>query len=232
MRYRTIIAALIASCFGAASNAGDNKKPGKRLSAPETARQTAAAAVSIDCLNQERKPVATTSGFLISESGRILTSLSPLTQCGSLNIRLANGDSYDSVFYVNADARKDFVLLRIKAASLPFFKLGDSSEPDIGQTIFTPHRGIVNGVRQMDGYKLLAIATGPALKPGTPVLDEHGMVIAVVAANIATALPINYTKGYLDSTTELPFAGFAAAFRKRQALSAAPAQAIPPAHRP
>ncbi len=236
------LVALAVAALSVSANAADKKKPHtKPLRPAEILSRISPALVKIDCVGQDRKITPAGSGFLISDRGQILTDLHVLYPCYSVQVRLANGDVYDSVSFMDADVRKDIALIRIKAVSTPYLTLGDSNDAEAGRPAFailnTASNSIeqmtIGGLRQMNGYKLVEMSapSGPP-DSGAPVLDDRGSVIAIAARKIenspnqAVAIPINYAKGYLDDKAEYAFIPTFEALRKQGAGAKPPAQPV------
>jgi Trypsin-like peptidase domain len=146
----------------------------------------------------------------------------------SASVTLSNGDTYDSVFVADADARKDLALLQIKAVNLTPVRLGDSDAVQVGQHVVAVGNpkgftnsvsdGIVSAVRPGDGMRLLQI-TAPIShgSSGGPLLDDTGTVIGVTEAtyaegqNLNFAVPVNYLKpmvSFLDRSAMRPLSEF------------------------
>lgn len=226
----TFTTAALLSLVAFPSFSADKKKP-KPLTASEIFKRSVPAIVAIDCLGENGTKIGTASGFLVAENGKIFTNLHVIAACQNLAVRLSNGDTYDSASVIAVDARKDLALIRIKAVSLPVLPMADSNEIEVGQVVYsignpkglqnTLQQGLVGGFQQGNGYRLVQVSA--SLNPGNsggPILDDQGRVIAVAAMkvngaeNLGFAIPINYAKGYLDTSTDTPFAAFAAAMKQ------------------
>jgi TonB family protein len=219
-----------------------DKKSPKPLNTAEISKRAAAATVVINCLGEGNAKSGDVSGFLVSQNGEIVTSLRSIAPCRQLAVRIPNGDLYDAVSVVGMDLRRDLVVIRVKAASLPVLPLGDSNEIEVGQTLYSPgppngaqitlQTGLISAIRQMDGYKLVQMSS--PIDPrwaGGPVLDDQGRVVAIAAKPVAGAenqgfaLPVNYAKGYLDSAEEMPFSGLASAVKSSAVIASDTAKA-------
>jgi S1-C subfamily serine protease/sugar lactone lactonase YvrE len=231
------LAGVAVACLLAIPGLSADQKKAKPLSASEVFKRSVPGIVAIDCFGEDSKPIATASGFLVADNGKILTNVHVIAQCQTVSVRLSNGDTYDAPVVQEVDARKDLAMIRIKAVSLPFLTLGDSDKIEIGQTVYsignpkglqnTLQQGLVSGFHQAVGYR--AVQVSASINPGNsggPVLDDQGRVIAVAmskitdAENLGFAVPINYAKGFLDSKTDTPFAVFATAMRQAFANAA------------
>src|SRR5579871_1937185 len=117
-----------------------DKKSPKALNPAEISKRAAAATVGIQCVSDGKAGTKAgtldTSGFLVSDNGEIVTSLRSIVLCSQIAVRLPGGDVYDSVSVLDMDLRRDLVILRVKAASLPTLPLGDSNTLEIGQTLY------------------------------------------------------------------------------------------------
>ncbi len=127
-------------------------------SLPDVARSVSPAVVVIETSDKNGNPLAEGSGFVVDSSGLIATNLHVIKGAYAASVTLANGDAYDSVLVADADARKDLVLLQIKAVSLTPVRLGDSDAVQGGQHVVAVGNpsgftnsvsdGIVSAVRQ------------------------------------------------------------------------------------
>ena len=161
------------------------------------------------------------SGFIVSADGKIITNYHVIAHTKNATVRLTNEDAYDDVQVLDADKRKDIVLLKIKAVDLPYVQLGRSNAVEIGQRVFTVSNplglgdltkntlseGIVSGIRQADGYRLFQISAPISHgSSGGPVVNAQGEVIAVAEGqlpdgqNLNFSIPIDYARGMLQST--------------------------------
>jgi len=182
--------------------------------------------VLIEVYGSDGKVAGSGSGFLVSSDGKILTNYHVIQHTKQATVRLANEDAYDTVEVIDVDKRKDIALLKIKAVSLPFLKLGHSNSAQVGDKVYalgnplgvfqnTLSDGILSGIRQMDGYKLFQISAPVSHgSSGSPVFDSSGEVIAIVEAtlsggqNLNFAIPIDYAAGMLSSNQTHPLETF------------------------
>jgi len=185
--------------------------------AGEIYRNASPAVVLIETYNEKGEVSAAGSGFIISADGKILTNYHVVAHTKQATVRLANNDAYDSVDVLDIDKRKDIALIKIKAVSLPFLSLGQSSPVDVGDAVFslstplgilqnTLSNGIVSGIRSGDGYRYFQI-TAPIShgSSGGPIFNSKGEVVGIAAATISEgqnlnfAIPIDYAKGMIAS---------------------------------
>lgn len=192
------------------------------LKPEEIYKSSSPAVVLMEVYGNDGKVAGSGSGFLVSADGKILTNYHVIQHTKQATVRLANEDAYDTVEVIDVDRRKDIALLKIKAVSLPFLKLGHSNSAQIGDKVYalgnplgvfqnTLSDGILSGIRQMDGYKLFQISAPISHgSSGSPVFNSSGEVIAIVEAtlsegqNLNFAIPIDYASGMLASSQTHP----------------------------
>ena len=164
------------------------------------------------------------SGFLISGDGRILTNNHVVQgRNPEIHVILADKTTYKGVL-LGRDERNDLALLKIHPKSkLPFLRLGDSDEIQVGQKVIaignpfgfdgTLTTGVVSAlgrtIRVSDQDREGMIQTDAAINPGNsggPLLDSHGSVIGINTMiygtqgniGIGFAMPVNRAKAMLD----------------------------------
>jgi S1-C subfamily serine protease len=142
----------------------------------------------------------TGSGFIINESGQILTNNHVVNGSQSLTVTLADKKQYKAKI-VGTDPRNDLALIQIKAdRKLPFLHLGDSDGLQVGQKVlaignpFGLEGTLTTGIVSSLGRSLASetdrpledlIQTDAAINPGNsggPLLDSHGDVIGINTA--------------------------------------------------
>ncbi|MDG0978486.1 MAG: S1C family serine protease [Halieaceae bacterium] len=157
------------------------------------------------------------SGVIVDKNGTIATSLHVLEDAQDLQVILSSGEVYDDVSVIAFDQRKDIVLIKIRGFELPFAKMGNSNNLNLGQSIFTigapqglektVSRGIISALRMTDnGYQ--TIQTDASISQGSSgggLFSDTGELIGVLAAthaggqNLNFAIPINYLAGMFDT---------------------------------
>jgi S1-C subfamily serine protease len=163
------------------------------------------------------------SGFLVHGDGQIVTNNHVVSGGRQIKVILADKSTYEARVLFNDEAG-DLALLKISPRKkLPFLKLGDSDQLQVGQKVLaignpfglegTLTTGVISSLnrsieaeanRPMEDM----IQTDAAINPGNsggPLLDTYGNVIGintmiVGAANIGIgfAIPINRAKSRLD----------------------------------
>lgn len=113
--------------------------------------------------------------------------------------------------YVAVDKSVDLILLKVAELNRPAIKLAASPKVEIGQKVYaigspkgldaTISDGIVSGLRDFEGHKLLQITA--AISPGSsggPVLNNNGELIGIAVAQVAEGQNLNFAipKSYLE----------------------------------
>jgi S1-C subfamily serine protease len=164
------------------------------------------------------------SGFIIKDSGEILTNYHVVSGTAQLTVTLADKKVYKARV-LGRDPRNDLALVKIDATrKLPYLHLGDSDGLIVGQKVLaignpfglegTLTTGVVSSLGRSieagEGEKLEGlIQTDAAINPGNsggPLLDSHGNVIGINTAiygqqgniGLGFAMPINRAKSMLD----------------------------------
>jgi S1-C subfamily serine protease len=170
----------------------------------------------------------TGSGFLVDDTGRILTNNHVIAGAEKLEVTLADQSKYRARVLAR-DPANDVALIRIDPRKkLPFLRLGDSDPIQVGQKVLaignpfglegTLTTGVISSLgrslRDETGRTLEnMIQTDAAINPGNsggPLLDSHGDVIAINTAiygpganiGIGFAMPINRAKVMLNEYAE------------------------------
>ncbi len=163
------------------------------------------------------------SGFILDESGNILTNSHVVQGGGTIQVTLENQEVYDARVLFR-DRANDLALIRIQPRKkLNILQLGDSEPLQVGQKVLaignpfgldgTLTTGIVSSIgrniRDEKGIELEGmIQTDAAINPGNsggPLLDSHGYVVGINTAiygsgnmGIGFAMPINRAKAMID----------------------------------
>ncbi len=164
------------------------------------------------------------SGFLIDADGRVLTNNHVVSGRGAqINVILADRSSY-SAKILYQDPGNDLALLKFEPKrKLPFLKLGDSANLQVGQKVLaignpfglegTLTTGIISSVhrsvRSEDGSGMDdMVQTDAAINPGNsggPLLDSQGnaigintMILGEANVGVGFAIPINRAKNVLE----------------------------------
>jgi hypothetical protein len=145
------------------------------------------------------------------------------------------------------DKRKDIAFLKIDAVNLPYLKLGNSSSVQVGDKLYTLgtplglfqntlSEGLLSGIRQADGYKMLQLSAPISHgNSGGPVLNTEGEVIGIVdltfseGQNLNFAIPIDNAAGMLGARELQRLSDFYEPEEKEPIAEPAVAAKTPPA---
>jgi serine protease Do len=166
------------------------------------------------------------SGFVIDESGIIMTNSHVVKGADEVKVRLSDGREFIASD-IKTDARTDVAILRIKAPKgLKAIPLGDSNSMEVGDWVLAigspfgldttvtsgiiSAKGRVPGINQREDY----LQTDAAINPGNsggPLLNLRGEVIGINTAissrgggndGVGFAIPINMAKWVADQLIE------------------------------
>jgi serine protease Do len=163
------------------------------------------------------------SGILISKDGEILTSYHVVKNADAIKVKLADQSEYEARL-VGKDDRTDLALIKIRktADSLPFARLGTSSQLDVGDWVmaignpFGLEHTVTAGIVSAKGRVIGAgpydnfIQTDASINPGNsggPLINAVGEVVGVNSAifsqsggnvGIGFAIPIDLAKKVVD----------------------------------
>ena len=179
-----------------------------------------------DLFPQSQRGTATGSGFVIDDSGDILTNAHVVE--GATKVTADLGDKTYDAKIVGRDTSSDVALLKIDAdkSALHPLRLGDSSELRVGDSVVaignpfgldrTVTTGIVSALQRKieapNGFTISnVIQTDAAINPGNsggPLIDARGRVVGINSQietaggsgniGIGFAVPINTAKKIAD----------------------------------
>ncbi len=174
--------------------------------------QKSKAVVLINVYNANNTIMATGSGFIISDDGRIVTNYHVIDKAAKMEIVMNSGKKYSVSGVLNYSVEKDIAVLKIETEDvLPYLSLGDSEELKLGESIVaigspyglqnTISTGIVSSFRadvMRTGYTDIQI-TAPISSgsSGGCLFNLYGEVVGITYAgyvegqNLNFAIPIN-----------------------------------------
>ncbi len=166
------------------------------------------------------------SGFLITDDGYILTNSHVVGDADRIMVRLQDGRELEAR-RVGTDPRSEVAVIKIEAEDLPFLKLGDSDDLEIGEWViaignpFGLSATLTVGVVSAKGRSNIGIAeyedfiqTDAAINPGNsggPLLNVDGKVVGINTAifsrsggymGIGFAIPVNMVKTIKDQLVQ------------------------------
>ena len=168
------------------------------------------------------------SGFIVSEDGYILTNAHVVNNADIITVSLNDGREFEATV-IGADPNTDVAVVKINATSLPYLKLGNSDDLDVGQwvvAIGNPlglQTSVTAGVVSAKGRNNLSLArvedfiqTDAAINRGNsggPLLNLNSEVIGMNTAivtnmgsggymGIGFAIPSNLIQHVMEELIE------------------------------
>ena len=150
------------------------------------------------------KEIATSTGFMVSADGKLITNYHVVRNAAALVAKAENGSEFPAMSVLVEDSLNDLALVRIKGRDFAFLSLGAGDNAEVGSRIAvigsplglegTLSEGIISAVRvSPEGQRVLQISA--AISPGSsgsPVLNAYGEVIGVAAAKRPGGESLNF----------------------------------------
>ena len=186
-------------------------------------------------VSNDKVPTASGSGFVYKkndDNAYILTNYHVIKNGNNYVVTFTNGEEVEAT-YVNGDEYYDVAILKVDSNSVNVVaNLGDSSEVELGDTVFTVGspigkdymgtitKGIISGINRMvsvkltDGtYLMEVIQTDASINNGNsggPICNIRGEVIGITSSKLiytgvegmGFAIPINSISSLLSSMEE------------------------------
>jgi serine protease Do len=175
----------------------------------------------------EHEAAATGSGFIIDQSGYIITNHHVIADADEITITLNDQREFKATV-VGSDAPSDLALLKIEAKNLPFVKLGDSSQLKVGEWVlaigspfglqYSVAAGIVSymgrSLPSEEGQYVSFIQTDVAINPGHsggPLFNLRGEVVGINSQiftsnggsiGLSFAIPVDVAKNVVGQLRE------------------------------
>ena len=172
---------------------------------------------------QSNQPIlAQGSGFIVSEDGYILTNNHLIKDASKITVTMNNEKEFDAKL-IGTDPNTDVAVIKIEGKNLPYLKLGNSDELEVGQWVaaignpFGLQASMTSGIVSAKGRSNLDltptedyIQTDAAINRGNsggPLLNMKGEAIGIntaIASNtggymgIGFAIPSNIAKQIMD----------------------------------
>jgi hypothetical protein len=166
---------------------------GKELELKDQIKRNIQAVVTIDGAENSFG-----SGFLINDSGYILTNYHVIEDANEIKVRIGKDTTSYLAELVRYDIFNDLAMLQIPKYNTPYLQLSKESSFEIGESVVaigtpaskdlgqTVSKGIISGVRKIELREL--IQTDVSINPGNsggPLLNERGEVVGIVAMKIS-----------------------------------------------
>ena len=149
------------------------------------------------------EPSGSGSGIIISEDGYILTNAHVIKGASAVKVVLYNEEEYEAKV-IGSDAQTDIAVLKIEANNLTVAKLGDSTQVEVGETVYAIGNpgglslqssftdGIISGVDRLvttsdNTYAMTVLQTNAAINPGNSggaLVNEYGQVIGITSSKL------------------------------------------------
>ena len=177
-----------------------------KLSATEIYKQVSPSVVGVVVYqySQSFEPIGEGSGIIISADGYILTNAHVVKGAEAIRVVLYNEQEYDARL-IGSDEQTDIAVLKIDETNLTAAELGDSSEIEVGETVYAIGNpggialqssftnGIVSGLNRVittqdSSYAMNVIQTNAAINPGNSggaLVNEYGQVIGITSSKLA-----------------------------------------------
>ena len=191
MRLRSVFTTLLLSLFLFASPFV--------LAQDEVSKRVAPAVATILARNSAGRFEVVGSGVFVRADGVLLTAYSLVQGGRALQVRLANGETYDHVELIASDERRNVSVLRIDAINTPFVGVGVTDEASVGvqvraiyhagEQLVTDSGGVLSSISLADeipgagtGFRVLKFtAPVPVEATGGILLDNYGRVLGLIA---------------------------------------------------
>ncbi len=174
---------------------------------------------------------ASGSGFIVTDTGYIITNFHVIEDSDSITVSLYNGDTYDAAL-IGYDESNDLAVLKIEAEGLSPVILGDSDNLNVGDSVvaignplgeltFSLTSGSISAkdreVTMSNSLTMNLLQTDCAINSGNSggaLFNMYGEVIGITNAkysssgseasidNIGFAIPINSVRSIVESIIE------------------------------
>jgi len=159
--------------------------------------------ITYDIFNQPRTQAGAGSGWIIDESGIIVTNSHVVEGAKKVTVTLSDDQVFEAKM-VKTDPRDDLAIIKINAGKLPAIPVGDTSELNVGDWVVAIGNPLGLGISAKEGivsrlgvpvsisagqtlYDL--IETSAAINPGNsggPLVNMAGEVIGITSVKIST----------------------------------------------
>lgn len=187
-------------------------------------RELSAAQQSIAALtgfDDRGEPVSQGWGFYAFSDNMIVTTFHTIDYCSKMT--LSDGGQSGTLRVLSYDPEQDLAILKLSgSADLPVLPCGSSEAVQTGDVLTAvgnvPGLGVTETVgslagrtRNADGVELLLWSSSVSAEPGSPLLDNDGQVVGMIAGSaengLTPAIPMESIRGLLfRSETETTLA--------------------------
>ncbi len=187
----------------------------------ELISQTRRAVAAIASSDRNGDSSGVGSGFFVSPENFLITNLHVIGEGRPFTITLPDGKVLEPEEIVGVDRDADLVAIKVKGKAPAGLSLGDSSMVRTGQPVLTVgnplglnnsvSRGVIAEERELEGRSMIQVAM--PIEPGnsgSPLVDQQGRVIGVIAIKSASSLgfavPSNALKRLLKNKRPMKIA--------------------------
>ena len=178
---------------------------GGKLSATEVYKATSPSVVGVVQYqyNKSFEPTGSGSGIILSDDGYIVTNAHVVDDAQAVKVVLHNEEEYEAKI-IGTDHQTDIAVLKIEADNLVEAEFGDSSQLEIGETVYALGNpgglslqssftdGMISGLNRIittdeNSYTMSVLQTSAAINPGNSggaLINEYGQVIGITSAKI------------------------------------------------
>ncbi len=165
------------------------------------------------------------SGIILSDDGYIVTNAHVISGAETVKVVLYNEEEYEAKV-IGSDSQTDIAVLKIEADNLVEAQFGDSSQIEIGETVYALGNpgglslqssftdGMISGLNRVittsdSVYSMTVLQTSAAINPGNSggaLINEYGQVIGITSAKIIStdyegigfAIPTEHAKPIIE----------------------------------
>lgn len=165
---------------------------------------------TIEVRNENDQKIGTGTGFAIADDGMIVTNYHVIEKGSNFTVITDQGAKFEVVKVLASEKKPDVAIIKIKANNIPYLKLAETSNVDVGTKIAvygspsvfvgTFSDGIISAIRKEfdenlanNGNLIQTTASVSAGSSGSPLLDSEGCVLGVMTlASIGDVNNINF----------------------------------------
>lgn len=205
-----ILLALLPRLHGALPTTQEDQK-----TIDELIRKTRQAVTAITSSGRNGEASGVGSGFFIGPRGYLVTNFHVIGEGRPFTITLPDGKTLEPREVIAVDREADLVVIRVEGKAPGGLELGDSSMIRTGQGVLTignplglnhsVARGVIAEERELEGRPMIQVAM--PIEPGnsgSPLVDERGRVIGVIAIKSASSLGFAVPSNVLKRLIENP----------------------------
>ncbi len=173
-------------------------------------RSSADAVLLIETYDEQGRPLASGTGFLVDSLGTVVTNHHVMTGAVTARVLNHNREASPVTGWIRVNPEADLLTLRAQfSAPTPWLRLGPPAPPEPGTDLIvigsprglaqTVTTGVSSGLQEVEGRRMLQLsALASHGSSGSPVLDRAAKVRGVVAAGVPDAPQVVYAVPTLE----------------------------------